>query len=310
MPQVAVSVILPTHNRAGSLPRAVQSVLAQSFRDLELIVVDDGSTDSTGQIVASIDDPRLRYLKLDRCGGAAAARNTGLRAARGSWVAFQDSDDEWTPSKLAAQLAAAEGTEAPVLVCSWYQVQRADPRRARELVGGGIWPTGPWSARDCYRFPFITPTWLLRRETLEDSGGFDTDLPNLEDWELAFRLLKARLRVIVVDQALVVKHSLNDSLYRNLPARLAALEAIFERHRDMWASDDHVAATFLSEIGRLHCRVGDFAHGRRTLSQALRTSPSAKTALHWLASCAGPRIYRRGRVLGANLKPRHAPATR
>src|SRR5687767_7523259 len=103
-----VSVVLPTYNRAPLLGRAIRSVLGQSYTDFELIVVDDGSTDGTSGVVAGFRDKRIRYLPLARNTGAGAARNAGIRVARGKFVAFQDSDDEWLPAKLAKQMSAFE----------------------------------------------------------------------------------------------------------------------------------------------------------------------------------------------------------
>ena len=98
-----VSVIIPTYNRAHLLPRALESVLAQTFEDLEVLVVDDGSTDGTEAVVTGYDD-RVRYLRQPQNAGVSAARNRGLREARGEFVAFLDSDDEWFPEKLARQV--------------------------------------------------------------------------------------------------------------------------------------------------------------------------------------------------------------
>src|SRR5687768_5045704 len=113
----AVSVILPTYNRASLLTRSAGSVLAQSFSDLELIVVDDGSTEDVANAVAGLADPRVVYLRRDVRGGPAAARNSGVSRARGSYVAFQDSDDEWLLDKLQAQLAALERSSHQMAVC-------------------------------------------------------------------------------------------------------------------------------------------------------------------------------------------------
>src|SRR5215207_4189569 len=102
----AVSVVLPTYNRAPLLGRSIRSVLGQSYGDFELLVIDDGSTDGTAGVVAAFGDPRVRYVPLARNTGAGAARNVGIRMSRGRFMAFQDSDDEWLPSKLAKQLSA------------------------------------------------------------------------------------------------------------------------------------------------------------------------------------------------------------
>ena len=99
-----VSVILPVYNREKSLEYAMRSVLDQSYKDLELIVVDDASTIDLQPIVESFDDPRVKYIRQEENGGASVARNTGLAAAEGKYIAFQDSDDLWLPNKLQMQL--------------------------------------------------------------------------------------------------------------------------------------------------------------------------------------------------------------
>lgn len=299
----AVSVILPTYNRAASLCRAVRSVLAQTMRDLELIVVDDRSTDDTAQLIAGIADPRLRYLKLDRQHGASGARNAGARLARGAWLAFQDSDDEWTPGKLAAQLQAAAAAPANSgLICSWYLILPKNGQGRAQLLGKRAWPRGPWPAREGYRFPFITPTWLISRARFAQLGGFDETLGNLEDWEMAFRLLRDGDGVQVIEAPLVVKHVVDGSLYLDVGSRLPALQAILVKHQDWWATDPQVAATLLCEIGCLQCRSGNAAAGRSTLARSLRARPTAKAFGHWALACGGESTYRTGRALAAVLR--------
>src|SRR6478672_2666674 len=112
-----VSVIMPVYNGAAFVSRAIDSVLRQTVRDLELIVVDDGSTDDTREVVTAITDSRLRYIHQQNR-GPSVARNNGIRAASAEWIAFLDSDDYWLPTKLEAQLARArEVPDAGVIYC-------------------------------------------------------------------------------------------------------------------------------------------------------------------------------------------------
>ncbi len=103
-----VSVVIPTRNRCALLARALGSVLAQTHEELEVIVVDEASTDRTPEVIAAVADPRVRLLRHEIARGAAGARNAGVKAARGRWCAFLDDDDLWAPTKLASQLGALE----------------------------------------------------------------------------------------------------------------------------------------------------------------------------------------------------------
>ena len=101
-----ISVVIPAYNRATTIARALNSVLAQTFQDLEVIVVDDGSTDHTSEVIQQIGDARVEIIRHTRNQGAAEARNTGMKAAGGKYIAWLDSDDEWLPDKLQVQLDA------------------------------------------------------------------------------------------------------------------------------------------------------------------------------------------------------------
>lgn len=186
----AVSIILPTYNRADLLGRSIRSVLAQGYGAFELIVVDDGSTDETACVMAGFRDRRVKYLKLERNTGAGAARNAGIRASRGKFLAFQDSDDEWSPSKLAKQMSAFGRGPARLGVvysdmqrisseggASYFAAPRVIPNRlidrdARFYQVGNL---GIQSA-------------VIKREYMEEAGHFNEGLPALEDLELFIRL--------------------------------------------------------------------------------------------------------------------------
>lgn len=186
----AVSVVLPTYNRAPLLGRSVRSVLGQSFADFEVIVVDDGSTDETAEVVNAFVDPRVRYLPLARNAGAGAARNAGIRQARGKFLAFQDSDDEWVPSKLAKQMAAfARGPEELGMVYSDMQSIRADGSEryfpAPGVLRGRIIDPDTRFYQVCN---LGIQSAVIRREYLEAAGHFNEGLPALEDLEMFIRL--------------------------------------------------------------------------------------------------------------------------
>jgi glycosyltransferase involved in cell wall biosynthesis len=205
-----VSVVLPTHNRAALLPKAIGSVLHQSFRDLELIVVDDGSTEDIRGLCETCGDVRVRYLRLDPRSGVAAARNAGIAAASGEYVAFQDSDDEWLLDKLHLQWRAAVTVAEPrdFVLCRVLRVrQRTVGRYPVNLPDNGQLSTAAVAAN-----PFVyCQSWLVRRHVLLTEGGFDEHMRNWSDWEMLLRLSR-RVRVHCIPEALVVSEQVADSL--------------------------------------------------------------------------------------------------
>jgi glycosyltransferase involved in cell wall biosynthesis len=188
-----VSVVIPTFNRATTIVRAVESVLQQTYRPLEVVVVDDGSTDKTPEVLQAYGSA-IVYVRQDNA-GPAAARNRGIRESKGDLVAFLDSDDLWRETKLARQVAVLEraGPQVPCCLCNTLM---------KTLDGGerdsfGIaWlrmaePEGLWlnpAAILATRFVLFCQAALVRREPLLDCGGFDERLWLMEDHDLALRL--------------------------------------------------------------------------------------------------------------------------
>jgi glycosyltransferase involved in cell wall biosynthesis len=197
------SVIIPTHNRAEMLRRAIASALAQTFTDIELIVVSDGSSDHTAEVVESFADPRLCFLRHDTARGASAARNTGLRQARGEFVAFLDDDDEWLPEKLALQVPvlAAAAPEVGLVYC-WieYVQDGAVVERRCPILKGDIF-------RQMLDRQAITNSsaLLVRREAALRICGFDEQLPRGNDGDFIRRLCR-HFQVEVIPQLLVRVH--------------------------------------------------------------------------------------------------------
>jgi len=195
-----VSVIIPTYNRAALLAEALASASAQTFRDFEILVVDDGSTDETPATLAQLED--LKVLRHPARRGVAAARNSGIAAARGEWLAFLDSDDLWLPEKLARQMAYLEKRPG-LLMCqtdeTWVRrgVKVNKPLSHRKVAGKIFLP----SLARCMVSPSAV---ILHRRLLVEHGGFDEDLPAAEDYDLWLRLTW-RFEVGLVEEPLIIK---------------------------------------------------------------------------------------------------------
>jgi glycosyltransferase involved in cell wall biosynthesis len=195
-----ISVIIPTYDRAPLLVDAVESVLRQEGACFELIVIDDGSTDSTAALMGRYAG-RLRYVQRGR-GGVAAARNHGARLARGGWLAFLDSDDEWLPGKLAAQLAFHRDQDA-IRISQTEEIwirngRRINPRAYHQKPAGDFFVS---SVARCLVSPSAV---MLHRDLFERVGGFDESLAVCEDYDLWLRIAQ-RARVGLIAHPFVIK---------------------------------------------------------------------------------------------------------
>lgn len=267
----AVSVIIPTHNRAEMLRRAIASVLAQTFTDTEIIVVSDGSVDHTAEVVAFFADPRLRFLRHETARGASAARNTGLRAATGRMVAFLDDDDEWLPQKLAVQVPVLEGAGPEVgLVYCWIESVRDGQcvdRRCPTLKGDIF--------RQMLDRQAITNSsaLLVRRDAALHIGGFDENLPRGNDGDFIRRLCR-HYHVDVVPQLLVKVHvghpdRITVDSKRNLRNAARAYEArlaLFARELEDLPEQ---RANILARLGTAYLQTGQWRAGFAALGRML-----------------------------------------
>lgn len=271
-----ISVILPTLNRAALLPRAMHSVLRQSCGDLELIVVDDGSTDATPSVVASFRDARVIYLRNDRPTGDAAARNVGAARARAEWLAFQDSDDEWVPHSLARRLELAVRA-GPQHAAVGSALARLTPS-AVQLID---WPIPPGCAEgEVERTRFVASgraylqSMLIRRSAFAALGGFDTSLPAGSDVDLCLRLIRHH-GMLATTELLALSYETPDGLSLDPVFRRDAAQRLYEKHGDLLAADPPVHARFLYDLAKAELACERRRACMRTAARALRLDPWA-----------------------------------
>ncbi len=241
-----------------------------------MIVVDDGSTDGTAERLAA-EFPSVRCLRQQRR-GVSAARNRGVAAARGDWLAFLDSDDEWLPAKLERQLAALERAKDR-RICHTDEVwirdgRRVNPGRRHAKAGGRIF-------RQCLELCAISPSSVvLHRSLFEEVGGFDEELPACEDYDLWLRIT-AHHPVLLVDEPLVVKHGGHaDQLSRSIWGldrfRIRALEGVLSADT-LTAGDRDAAAEVLVEKCVIFAD-GAAKRGRHAEAEAYRRKAAAWSA--------------------------------
>jgi glycosyltransferase involved in cell wall biosynthesis len=274
-----VSVVIPTWNRVRFVREAISSVTAQSFADWELIVVDDGSTDETLETLGKLQDLRIRLIATPHSGSAATARNRGIEAARGKWIAFLDSDDLWTPEKLQVQLDALAQAGAGWCYCDYCLIDeqgKDDP-----LARSGF---RPFNGRIIEQLLLeqtaaCINTLLIRRDLVEQVGRFDETLAYYEDMDFELRLAAAA-DAVAVDKPLVRvrRHPARrtDAMERAHEHALLVHERLLSRRpRPPVARLAKAAmARHLFSGGKNRIRAGDLWTGIQMLGRALWLSLS------------------------------------
>jgi hypothetical protein len=224
-----VSVVIPTFNRAAVLTAALNSVLRQTFQELEVIVVDDGSRDATSETVLRVaqSDPRVRLIRNESNRGAQAARNTGIRASVGRWIAFLDSDDTWVCDSLKVRINAAQSGDVEVVHSPGFVLRfGGDAREKFEVahLSGNVY-------RELLRGPNpLFPALLVSATALQAIGGLDESIVAYQEWETAICLARRFEFAFVSEPTFVYDCRGTDTISRNLVRGAKGYEQILRKH--------------------------------------------------------------------------------
>ena len=274
-----VSVIVPAYNRAKTIGSAIESVFAQGYAPIEIIVVDDGSTDATSEVVAGYGE-RVGYLALEHSGSPAFVRNAGIRASRGEFVAFLDSDDLWLPGKLEQQMRFFEQEPEVGMVCGKYvqfEEESGPDSEVQFPEAGGF--------AELFSANFVgTLTVVIRRSCLDAVGVFDERLLIAEDYELWLRVASQyEIRMLGEVVARYRRHSGNLTANQRelFEGELIALERACDLQRRLGIRLSgslvrHRLVDPLVGLGRYHLKSGSYREARICFGRALRLD-----ALRW-----------------------------
>ncbi len=248
--QLKVSVILPNYNREETLGRAIDSVLQQTYNHIELIIVDDGSTDSSISIIKSYSDERVLLVCLNERSGACKARNVGVELATGSYIAFQDSDDEWNPDFIEHLLGTCMRQEVDIAFCRFrrHSIRRNEVKLLPDLTSKII------DYHDLIYGSVVSTQTMLGRASCFKDNPFDTNMPRLQDYELIIRLGQ-KFKVYHTKEVLVDIYVQNDSLSEDVRKLIPAVEHILTVHNKILSQYSDVKARLLDLLASTYLRV-------------------------------------------------------
>ncbi len=297
-----VSVIIPTCNRPELLSRAIQSVLDQTYQDFEIIVVDDGDVKSAEDVVRRLKSEevrppditqfgevgprldiseRIKYIKHEQRKGGAAARNTGIKAAKGEFIAFLDDDDEWLPEKLKIQMKEFENTPRDVGFCFSAVKNIYKDKEETSKV--------PEGANDYHELAlrrlkgFLTVTLVIKKYVFDEVGAFDENLPSHQEPDLMIRVSK-KFKGLGINKALVrVSMSCSyEHVGGSIKRRIAGREIILSKYFDEFKKRPEVLAYHCFQLG-LWCRDdGQKDKAKEYFKKAWQTNFNLRYFLHYL----------------------------
>lgn len=231
-----ISVIIPTYNREKVIKQSIESILKQSYQDIEIIVVDDNSNDNTFELIKEVNSPKVRYYRLDKNMGACFARNYGVKKSNGEYIAFQDSDDIWNDLKLEKQLNYLISNNLDIVSCKIRIVGEEKEN---------IFPSNTdIDINDIYiKNKLSTQTLLGKRKSFLDTP-FDERLPRFQDWDLAINLVK-KYNICILDEILVDVYMQDNSISKNPEKAEKALNIFLNKYN----TNKKVRSHYLRLIG-------------------------------------------------------------
>ena len=291
---VTVSIITPTYNRADTLPATVESVIEQSFSNFEYLIVDDGSTDNTAEVVNGFSDNRIKYIQLQENSGANVARNEGIKRSQGDYITFIDSDDRWFENRLERTVDALESTPSEVRGVTHSFESRIEGEVARRstMQSGRIQREDLVTDNKIGGFSNV----LFDNTIFDQAGLLDEEMPAYQDYEFYLRALQYG-DVLGIEDNLCWKQkgsfdkNSEDRISDDVDSKIEGQNRLLEKHGEFLS--EKVEASFYYNRGRLYMAAGDVSAGRRAFLKAASMRPLHPLyQYHCLASLGGRKIFK------------------
>ncbi len=282
-----VSVIVPTFNRASVLPRAIESVLNQTYDDFELIIVDDASTDDTESVVTNFDRDEINYIKLQENKGANAARNRGIHEAHGEFISFLDSDDEYLPHRLETSVnVLKQSSDSIVGVFHSYEyVQDGEIQNISHV------PKKKVELKDLISENLIggLSCTMFRSKVIKEIGGLDESLPSSQDYDLYLRIAQ-NYDIIGIPEILSKYYSNEEGIRDNYDLICEGQDRLLNKHKDI-LSDERISRHHYSRAF-YHASKGEISDTQEELRTSIWIYPyNPLYYYHYISSFGGKRVF-------------------
>ncbi len=269
-----VSVIVPTFNREKTILRAINSILKQTYKDIEIIIVDDCSNDNTENIIKSLDNDRVIYIKHKKNMGACAARNTGIKVAKGDYIAFLDSDDEWLSEKVEKQINFLLQNNADIVFCSFISFHN----NKKVLIPDRKINTN-FLFKKLLNGNFITTGAVLGKTECFNKIKFDLRLPRLQDWDLMINMSQ-KFNIQHLPEGLIINCIQEDSITKDDKKGLEAIKIIYSKLADSDYMNKDLRANFYNQMGVF--AVGANVSACKYFKESLKNKPSLKIFIKYI----------------------------
>ena len=292
-----VSIIIPAYNRAHTIKMTLDSVLNQTYKNYEVIIVDDNSKDNTYEVVKPYLSDNIFYYKNEKNLGGGKSRNVGVEHSKGSILAFLDSDDEWLPEKLEKQVNIFMTNEDIALVYTkFYLISETSGKKFVSEETKRL--NDDFKSILCNNFIATTSTIAIRREAFLDINGFDDYLKTCQDWDLYIRTLK-KYKVKGIEEPCVNYYYHTESITGNAENVINShiivnerIDKIIEENNFTPEEIKVIKSCHAERMAHIYAKFKDFKNARKYFVQALKYDKKNKKALkHLLASCLGDKIY-------------------
>ena len=283
-----VSVIIPTYNRVNSLTDSLTSITNQTYKNIELIVVDDNSLDNTKEIICSLEIPNLKFLTHEKNLGAPAARNSGIKNCTGDFIAFMDDDDMWHPEKIERQLNyLIQNPEADAVFCEFkYVLKNKFYYPDKIMFDNNLLDLSLNRSLGSFSLP------LIRKNCIDVTGLIDINLPSCQDWDYWIRLVQ-NFNLKKISDCLVTRNLSKDQITSDINKKIKGREYLLNKHWDLISKYPVIENMHLSRLGSLNTLAGNTKAAKDYFLKSFKTYPySISTIIHIFLSYFSSNLHK------------------